>query len=531
MRNIFLLLLFIPRILFSQSEAPYIYTSSDLDEALGTGVISYDQFNQLSLLLKEKVDINSGNLDKLLIIPGVFPKCIEEIERERKSIGRFKSLEEFIESYSCDIEYIIAFIKYTPSPVRVRSRLEVTTTHRLDVDYDPMHYIFLSEGVGDLGFNIRLKQRGKSPLLALRRSVSYEKGKNRLILGNFNTGWGEGLLVGTRAKLVHSLREDSNFLYPMDGWLNGMFCDWHLGKSSLGVIFSHTEYSGIRDFTFSPKLEYSGFGLSFLVERRDWRSSRLSLLGASIFGRPRFRYGQLFFETAYLSNGSFATNVRFRQRILKTRFELRYFFYSTDFYPLHSAGESEGSKHTIYPDSVYLETEQAGKEGAVISDEFVWGERKLRLEGRVYRDRLDLTYGSRGRLLFYSPLWRGKFRFIADYLAKGSVGNTNSKYDLRALYQWQNVSLYSKFGRTLTGLTHIVGYASYRFSYPKGNEFFVRTRWIQTDISDATSGYPELLLQQIVRIKPVEFSLRYLVQLKQNKDNLNEFRLELSVSP
>ncbi len=116
---------------------PVINSEDDLYDLFNEDQITDEEFDNLYNLIKEKVEINSDQLERLLDIPGIEEEDIDNIYSYRKRYGPFKDLKEL-----CNLlgkgkyRLIEAFIFLSP-PSLFKGRLSMETKDLFDDDATP----------------------------------------------------------------------------------------------------------------------------------------------------------------------------------------------------------------------------------------------------------------------------------------------------------------------------------------------------------------------------------------------------------
>ena len=300
MRKTLFVLLVIPGMLFAQMQTQAIYFTSDDDiwAAYYRGELTYEQTIELIDMYETKVDLNRGDLSRLLSIPGFETEDLRVIENLRATKGKWKNISDFERSYPGDFELIAPFVEVveiSESPIsgefylynysrymsHARGIVTIDTVDEygepyqiidtMDVYYPPKNTISFtafSKRYGKLFANF--EQSGGSSMVCKRRSYELAFGQSYLILGSFNRGWGSGVLVGRYLTISSSLRNHRKttdtsasidkishyYLDPRDGWMNGLYFTTRYGSFAPGVIFSHNKFSQILSVLYSGKVEY-----------------------------------------------------------------------------------------------------------------------------------------------------------------------------------------------------------------------------------------------------------------------------------
>ena len=118
-RVLMLLLVFVVSLAFAQDIAvQYFQSTDDIREAKDRDEITYDQYVELLQLFEEKVEVNTGNLRRLLAIPGVTREDIEALEAARIDKGPFRNKRDVKRHYRGDFDLIEPFIVVVP-PVKI----------------------------------------------------------------------------------------------------------------------------------------------------------------------------------------------------------------------------------------------------------------------------------------------------------------------------------------------------------------------------------------------------------------------------
>lgn len=323
MKKILISLILLYTTIWGQVETQAIYFTSDDDiwASYYRGELTYEQTIELIDLYETKVDLNSGDLSRLLSIPGFDINDLKKLEDLRAIKSGWKNLNAFEKDYDGDFELIMPFVRISPLKPQALSgefylynyakykdlNQSIVTTDSVDehgeyytiIDtimtyYPPknsMSFKLVSKKYGNL--STFWEQSGQNSIIMKRRSYNISRGSLFLVLGNFNYSFGEGVLVGRYPTISTSLRnhfqkEDSKindkiakyYLTPKDGWMNGLYFTTKYKKISPALIISRNDFSEIATSIVAGKVEY-------LFDKKR----RVGLAYAHADGSKRIRYG------------------------------------------------------------------------------------------------------------------------------------------------------------------------------------------------------------------------------------------------
>ncbi|MGB9561278.1 MAG: hypothetical protein ACPL6C_00550, partial [bacterium] len=236
MKHVSVIIFLITSTILAQVETQPIYFTSDEDiwASYYRGELTYEQTIELVDMYETKVEINSDDLSRLLLIPGFDNEDLNYLENLRAIKGGWKSLNAFEKDYNRDFELILPFIRVTPLLPRPISGefyfynyskfknlgegivtidtvdeygqyytiIDTITTY-----YPPRNSFSLKLTSKKYGnFNSYFEQSGNNSIICKRRSYNISIWKGFFVLGNFNYSFGEGVLVGRYPTIPSSMR-------------------------------------------------------------------------------------------------------------------------------------------------------------------------------------------------------------------------------------------------------------------------------------------------------------------------------------
>ncbi len=440
-------------LVFAQDIAvQYFQTTDDIRDAYNNGEITFEQYVELLQLLEDKIEVNTGNLRRLLVVPGVDRSDIEALERARSRRGPFRSLAAVKRAFPGDFALIEPFIYVVP-PIRIKVKGYAKVYTRRDYasppDYDdPYHSSKLYLRAGRFSLDYRLRQRGDEFGTTTFRAIEYRGEKIQAIVGNYYKDIGYGLLVGRYLSLSSSSRQNDGVGYlisPYYGDLNGLYVYWRPSRSfraklalsgnsyetsSQALAAASAAYRPSRNAEIGAVLYYGS------VEDKS-TSSKPSFTqeGASVFGEVRLSGWRLRNETGVLQNGAWGTQLFLyspRRRGVSVTWTL--WAYHPGFKALYSDGECDRrSYQSFYPEnfSFYLKSYQAGELGGYFSARVPI---TRRLRGEVKLTYFDVhaspKSGGAGYIAaVYDAGWSGYARTYAErrWDGWGATGTTRDK--------------------------------------------------------------------------------------------------------
>ncbi len=382
----------------------YFQQLDDIKNAYYNGDITEDQYYELLQLYEEKVEVNTGNLRRLLSIPGVSREDVEALEAARLDRGPFRDMEDVRRYFPGDFNLIEPFITVVP-PVKkpFSGYLKIYTSRDFasppDWD-DPSHSGKLYFRSGKWSADIRYRQKGLSMGQLTYRSIEYNGRDLDISIGNYyRKEQGFGLLVGRYLSLPSYEKDVESgadyLLSPYYGDLNGVYFRWEIGPH--WSVSSELSTNYYKDDSYQHlisgsvgyyKRRVGRLGVVFyqgkLIDFNDDGAAVYQQYGGSVFGEYFWRGWKFRNETGVLDNGAWGTNLFvYSPREDGVSIQWKLWAYHPDFHALYSDGECDRDYETYYPPgfSFYLKDYRAGEVGGYMSTRFPLG-RKFRGEVR-----------------------------------------------------------------------------------------------------------------------------------------------------
>jgi len=464
MRKWFILSILIMSLAFSQDiavqyfqDADDIYTAYYDDEE-----ITEEQYYDLLQLFEEKLEINSGNLHRLRVIPGVDKADIEVLEAILEEKGDFHDIDDVYFNYPGDFNLIESFIIVIPPSKRKLNGYAKVYTRR---DYfspsdwdDPYHKgkFLLRSGKwsGEIGF----RQRGKEIGTVLNRMIKYRTTKLEFIAGNYRSKeLGYGLLVGKYLWVPTDERCGDQLDYfqsPYYGYQNGLYAHWYLNKKWNFKTALSTNYFNAHSYqhlvsgavSYAPKKKgeigivlYQGA----IVDFDSIGTYGFSQMGASVFGEYIWAKWKFRNETGILDNGAWGTQcLLFSPRQNKMAFDMKFWAYHPEFYGLYSNGENDKRSYQYYyPDDDFtfkIKSWTKGEIGGYGASRFpIIGNLSFTLKGLYFHTTNVADNGGEGYLGLKYKFNRKEY--LNFYISRrwdgaGATGTTKDKISVSAKY-------------------------------------------------------------------------------------------------
>ncbi|MBN2543269.1 hypothetical protein JXI42_10430 [bacterium] len=510
---------------YSQNITSLYFTSEEeIEEALNQEEITYTEYQILIELVRDKVNLNSDEVDRLLDVPGVTRDEVFKIYEIRNEFGFFKDIEDFIEKYPYDYEQIVLFvIVETPRERELEGRLKYYTSNKFEYDYWTGNYVngnFSREHV-EVGF--RIIQKGFNPLKWSSRYIEWELDKGKLILGSYYYGWAQGVLTGRFPYITSAIRDNissgESFLYPIGNEFNGLKWEYDFGLLKPGLMLSYKKFDNISTGVASGNLTLNvmdnmDVGICLMgsnVKNSDVEGDNGSFVksGGSIFLDGKIGSFSYNTESAILDDGEYGTVLNVYQRKDKISNKFSFWNYGYNFNNPYSSGISNSGYIVMELDSTEIDfhNRQAGETGCSFSSkipvikilDFKW-----QYEYWVFKPEDEPS--SDFALTFYlKPSNKFKTNFNFDYLRKHITGElyqfesyrTTTTWEIKEKYRWY---LYSNYRR--------------RF-YPEYKEY----TWLTTKLRwDLTS---HIILEPSIKC--------YDGDLAESEDTYLEFALKHSI--
>ncbi|RKZ33586.1 hypothetical protein DRQ33_03960 [bacterium] len=370
----------------------YFQEIDDISNAYYNDEITEEQYYELIQLFESKGEVNSGNLRRLLIIPGVEQEEIEALETTLLDKGYFRDIADVQSAFIGDFNLIAPFITVLPPRLKPFSgyfKLYTSRDYNSPANWDdPYHSSKLYIKGKKFSVDIKHRQKGTEMGKLTYRSIKYNGKDLNLIVGNFyRKDLGYGLLVGRHISLP-SYEKDSDglgyILSPYYGDMNGLYFRWEIGphwsiSSAISTnYYKNDSYQHLMSASigyYQSRLGRLGLVLyeGALVDFDEHNRAEIRQSGASVYGEYRKWDWKLRNETAIMNNGSWGTNFYlYSPREDGASFVWKLWAYHPQFQALYSNGECDRGYESYYPDdfSFYLKLYQAGELGSYLSASF-----------------------------------------------------------------------------------------------------------------------------------------------------------------
>ncbi len=538
----------------------YFTDEQEIWDAKNEGVITDEQAMELVDLYNSNLDLNSGELSRLLYIPGFTEKDLNTIRDLLAVEGSFKDMEEFAELYPGDLELIEPFVEvYPPSKRIVGGRFKLSNYTRFEYDYEPSRYITTdldSKNYGKLNFYF--DQANGHPVRCKKRSYEYDNSRFSLILGTYKEGWGEGVLVGRNFYITTSKRKGTDYvsylLSPYDGWMNGVYFTSKVGSYTPGIMVSYNDfgdtYSGL--LSLNVKKEF-GFGLDLgAVYSYQFYTAyqKFDISGGSVYFEFPTReadikgeFAAVFFDRDTSDHKGWGINLSAYRKLEDQSVWASFWNYSDEFTSLYSDGEADGDYYKEFDigDSTYqFRNRQAGEIGGEISTRFQMpGEIKLDVRTIYWRNKPiaesnlygDIKLSRYDMLLDLVTL---SYSRDVESIVSGDYMNEYLHTYLRK-YLTDDIQFSTSLmlkGNRREDLYYISGYGWAGIDYKKFAplELELKLRWNDSNFETPANGYFTASLEQSVDFYTVDFAFRYDIRLYEEKEEPKDHTFRFRIS-
>ncbi len=453
-------ILFFSCILYAQDIAvQYFQNTDDIREAKDNNEITYEQYVELMQLFEEKIEVNTGNLRRLLSIPGVDRSDIEALEAARIDKGPFRNKAQVKRNYRGDFNLIEPFIVVVP-PVKLHisgyAKVYTSRDYAAPSDNsDPYQKAKLQLRYKKFYYDMVIRQSGNGMGLLSSRSLKYSSRKAEIIVGNYyRKELGYGLMVGRYLSISSTYKDNDAagyLLSPTYGDMNGLYARWNATKKwQFATAISGNWYDSSSQNLLSGAVSYykrkiGKIGMVFftgsVTDIEDNADYTYSQTGASVFGEIRFSGWKLRNETGLLTDGSWGTQYYlYSPRRGGGSMQWIFWAYHPHFRPFYSDGEADYGTKSYYPDSFefYLKSKQAGEYGSAASVRFpLYKKIKGEMDFSFFNVANDPDNGAKSQVSVKYDGGRGKYvNIYADRRWDGWDANGDTK---------DKVSVSSKF--------------------------------------------------------------------------------------
>ncbi len=456
MMRTFLLVQFAISLVIAQDIAvQYFQNTDDISQAYyQDSVLTFDQYVELLQLFEEKVDVNTGNLYRLLVIPGVERSDIDALAAARMDRGPFKSLNQVRAQYPGDFDLIEPFLTVVP-PTKINisgyAKIYTRRDYSAPPEYnDPYHKAKFFLKYKNISADITIRQQGDGMGLLSARSLQYKSRGFKAILGTYyREELGYGLLVGRYISLSSDRRDNDAIGYllsPSYGDMNGLYLSWQISpRFHFAAAISGNWYKSSEQSLLSASVDYRKARLGKIgvviyrgsvsdVDEESGSDATYSQSGASVFGELKFEGWRLRSEVGLLNDGTWGTQCFLSSpRGRGASFLLKFWAYHTRFRPLYSDGEADRGTQSFYPEDFdfYLKSRQAGEVGSSASLRFPVA-RKLTAEANIIYFNVSNTPDNGGKAQISVKYRPGKGKYINCYIDRrwdgwGEAGNTKDR--------------------------------------------------------------------------------------------------------
>ena len=503
----------------------YFQEIEDIKNAYYNNEITEEQYYELLQLYEDKVEVNTGNLRRLLSIPGVTREDVQALERARLDRGPFRDMGDVRRAFPGDFNLIEPFITVVP-PIKKHftgyfkiytSRDYASPPDRDDPSYSTKLYLRSGRWSAD----IRHRQKGEYMGQLTYRSIQYNGKHFDLAIGNYyRKEQGFGLLVGRYLSLPSyekDVEKGTNYLLsPYYGDLNGIYFRWEIGPH--WSVSSELSTNYYKDNSYQHLISGSvGYykrrmgrvGVVFyqgrLVDFKDDGVADFSQYGASVFGEYFLKNRwKLRNETAVLDNGAWGTNlIVYSPRRDRVSIQWKFWAYHSGFHALYSDGECDRDYETYYPPgfSFYLKDYRAGEMGGYMSTRFpLGGDFRGEIRGIYYNVPNKGSHGGEGYIsVKYSAGRRGYATLYIDRQIDHDYNGTDTKDKINLSIRWSptakiSTKFYTYFrwgdydNSTYWRNSYRVSASAYYRVRRKG-EIGVRIERYDSDVDDPNIGY------------------------------------------
>lgn len=353
----------VPLVVWGQDIAVQYFTQdSDIREAYDRDDISYETYIELLRLIEEKVEVNSGDLQRLLVIPGVNIEDINALERIRQERGFFQDISEVERAFPGDFKFIEPFISVVPpSYFPLKGSLKLYTSRYFKDDDNMFQNLYYRTRWNSWEIDGGLKQYENGIVYPLYRSLEYKGKSLEFIIGSYRKKLGEGLLVGKEPYVKSSFRWGNLktlWLSPQYGWSNGAYVSYFFASDwQVQGYISYDNFDSVGHNAFAAAVSYKKprTGEIGIIAYRgsfwenDSNGGTFSQIGSSIFGNFSKKPLTLTGEFALLDNGSWG----FYSQLLRSlsygaSLGWDFWLYHPDFRSLYSYGYCERKIYRYY---------------------------------------------------------------------------------------------------------------------------------------------------------------------------------------
>lgn len=384
----FFLAMFIPLLFISlsYSDAQLISsevyeTEEDLQEGLESGALTFDQYQELLDMIRNKVTPTSDEMDKLYFVPDISSIDIRQIETQNQDIDLDRRVDSFLDNgYKTPGQAMFGKVvwrvyqKFQDEKGLENSFLcEVGNGRNLIAHIETDHNADMSGSWLTSG-NLEVRRRFVIILLPY-----YDA---KVTLGNFDKRIGLGLNIGYHSLMGYAtqsgLSHIDSFLYPTRGRYNGLLAESRINSISVLAFFSKNKLEQIDDRIGALDLSWLsndatiGLCLSDGELKNIVSKNTLSDNCQSLHFDIRSKSLRLSSEYALLSNRKSGWAFELYSSRRKYSFDLSGWRYQDDFIHPFGGGISNADYESIYLEEVDYQyrARQAGERGVLFTSRY-----------------------------------------------------------------------------------------------------------------------------------------------------------------
>lgn len=401
--------------------SPEIYqTEEDLLEGLETGELTFDQYLDLLDLMRQKALLARPDSTLVLEIPDADYFSLDSADYDaRERIGQFAKTKD-------NGGQALSGRAVVQHRQKVAQASEAETYFRIEAGKQRAWNFYLESENEDNQSRIK------------RRAIEFvNPGQWRIILGNFQPGFGLGVNVGNRNYLnltsENSLEAENTFWFPFLTRYNGIYATYERKNRSLALFYSQNRFGSYKD-------QVTGTELSLRWRRLQlapiFSFQEISRAGQKFKSRAGSLYAKLFLHSSEVSGEFALSDQQAKGAVLEAAwqpgknhsFHLLFWSYTQDFRHPVSGGKAMPDYRSIQLEDLGLSfrSKQAGETGIYFSS----------LISPSPRDRLELAYEQ----------WRDGNSFQNKSRARIGLGHWLKKnLEIRLKQYWIDDNLAASF--------------------------------------------------------------------------------------
>jgi hypothetical protein len=332
----------------------------DLKDALEREAISYNEYLEILELMSSKVELNSDEKYKLLVIPGISWGDLNQKE------DRLYPLEQrtsgFAKESKDKINTGITWQAYQ------NLKGEEDLSNRFSLKFSQKNYF---------DFKGEFSQQGKRNLEVRKRSAEllFSQNSFNLIVGNYDKRFGLGINIGYYSFLNY-IRDDTlyardQFLYPLRARYNGIFTEYRFNPFKTSVFYSANRWSYFKDWIWGGDFSWSfrkmdlGVTFSQAQMRRLGHSASYEDECLSLHLQTDFKTTNLLAEYAKMLEAGEGLGLVLLSQSQNYSLDWSFWNYSSNFIHLHNGGPSQADYESINIEKIdySYKSRQAGEKG------------------------------------------------------------------------------------------------------------------------------------------------------------------------